>query len=296
MPLLVIIFVSLGLVCYIFGKKNRKKESIDIENREKSTLLPKNEKTTESTECRYGQKDKCDANNSEKRNSVTNTGCSKDKRDDFIVCTLCENQVSFFCTTCKDNLCDHCIAKHLRSKFKGDHHNFVEFEIKHNVGFCDYHQKECVAFCESCNASICLVCACVSHKTHTTLELPEKIEELLQRINQRIDRLQTYKNKTHQVIDQMTKQTSAISLSYKEEKNELTALGAKFNNQIVKESSEEEEGNMNNEFEVEVKKFEERDRKLNEIKMKLAKLQKSKNVKELQILLSIIEEELKEFT
>lgn len=77
-------------------------------------------------------------------------------------------------------------------------------------------------------------------------------------------------------------------------------MGAKFNNKMIKESHEELE-NTQNEFEEVVvlssmKMFEERIKKLNKIDEKLTKLQKSNNVKELQNLLSVIEETLGEFT
>lgn len=75
-------------------------------------------------------------------------------------------------------------------------------------------------------------------------------------------------------------------------------MGAKFNNKMIKESLEESE-NTQNEFEEVVlpsmKMFEERIKKLNKIDEKLTKLQQSKNVKELQNLLSVIEETLSEF-
>lgn len=187
-------------------------------------------------------------------------GYSKDKREECIACMLCEKKVSFFCTTCKFILCDDCVVKHLRSKMK-DSHYFVEFDIEDFNCYCDDHpQNKFVAFCECCNASICIICAFFNHKTHTVLELSDKIKELLRFINQGNDRLQRHKNKTQQVIE---------------------------------ESPEEEEENMKNE--AEVKKFEERMKKLNEIEKKSAKLQQSKNVEELQNLLSVIEETLKEF-
>lgn len=233
------------------------------------------------------------------------TGCSKeieayfdDKRQNSVECSLCEDQVSFFCTVCKDNLCDPCVVKHLRLNPKG-RHNIVVFENKDSVCFCDYHpQKECEAYCKSCDASICLICVTFKHNLHKTFELSEKIKELLQSIKQGNDLLQSWKNESQPALDQTTKLVPFISLSYKQKTNEVTTMGAKFNNKTIKESLEELE-NTQNEFEEVVlpsrKMFEERIKKLNRIDEKLTKLQQSKNVKELQNLLSVIEETLSEF-
>lgn len=135
---------------------------------------------------------------------------------------------------------------------------------------------------------------------HETFELSEKIKELLQLIKQGNYLLQSWKNESRSVLDQTTKLVPFISLSYKQKTNEVTTMGAKFNNKMIKESHEELE-NTQNEFEEVVvlssmKMFEERIKKLNKIDEKLTKLQKSNNVKELQNLLSVIEETLGEFT
>lgn len=135
---------------------------------------------------------------------------------------------------------------------------------------------------------------------HETFELSEKIQELLQLIKQGNDLLPSWKNESRSVLDQTTKLVPFISLSYKQKTNEVTTMGAKFNNKMIKESHEELE-NTQNEFEEVVvlssmKMFEERIKKLNKIDEKLTKLQKSNNVKELQNLLSVIEETLGEFT
>lgn len=133
---------------------------------------------------------------------------------------------------------------------------------------------------------------------HKTFELSEIIKELLQLIKQGNDLLQSWKNESRPVLDQTTKVVPFISLSYKQKTNEVTTMGAKFNNKMIKESLEESE-NTQNEFEEVVlpsmKMFEERIKKLNKIDEKLTKLQQSKNVKELQNLLSVIEETLSEF-
>lgn len=309
--ILFVILICLILAVYFYRKKNRKKEASDIENREESKLLPNNENTTESSESRNKQEDndtsKCEFVKQKRKDSILNTGCSKeieayfdDKRQHSVECSLCENQVSFFCTVCKDNLCDPCVVKHLRLNSKG-RHNCVVFEIKDSVSFCDNHpQKECEAYCKSCDASICLICVTFKHNLHETFELSEKIKELLQLIKQGNDLLQSWKNETRPVLDQTTKLVPFISLSYKQKTNEVTTMGAKFNNKMMKESLEELE-NTQNEFEEVVvlpsmKMFEERIKKLNMIDEKSTKLQESKNVKELQNLLSVIEETLKEFT
>lgn len=128
--------------------------------------------------------------------------------------------------------------------------------------------------------------------------MSEIIKELLQLIKQGNDLLQSWKNESRPVLDQTTKLVPFISLSYKQKTNEVTTMGATFNNKMIKESLEESE-NTQNEFEEVVlpsmKMFEERIKKLNKIDEKLTKLQQSKNVKELQNLLSVIEETLSEF-
>lgn len=234
------------------------------------------------------------------------TGCSKeieayfdDKRQNSDECSLCDNQVSFFCTVCKNDLCVPCVVKHLRLNPKGCH-NIVVFENKDSVCFCEYHpQKECEAYCKSCDASICLICATLKHNLHETFELSEKINELLQLIQQGNDLLQSWKNESWQVLDQTTKLVPFISLSYKQKTNEVMTIKVKFDHKMIKESLEGLE-NTQNEFEEVVvlpsmRMIEERIKKINKIDEKLTKLQKLKNVKELQDLLSVIEETLREF-
>lgn len=310
-PVLFVILICLMILAvYFYRKKNRKKEAADIEKREESKLLPNNENTTESSECRNKQEDndtsKREFVKQKRKDSILNTGCSKeieayfdDKRQNSVECSLCDNQVSFFCIVCKKDLCVPCVVKHLRLIPKGCH-NIVEFKNKDSVCFCEYHpQKECEAYCKSCDASICLICATLKHNLHETFELSEKINELLQLIKQGNDLLQSWKNESWKVLDQTTKLVPFISLSYKQKTNEVMAIKVKIDHKMIKESLEELE-NTQNEFEEVVvlpsmRMIEERIKKINKIDEKLTKLQKSKNVKELQDLLSVIEETLREF-
>ncbi|XP_052699642.1 uncharacterized protein LOC128177118 [Crassostrea angulata] len=231
---------------------------------------------------------------------------SRDEAQDLVECNLCQQPVSFFCRRCGVNLCETCIAKHLRVKSKNGH-DIVDYTSKDDddTCHCDSHpQNVCSAYCKTCDAPICILCVSIKHKSHEMSELSDKIEELLKVIAKENDRLQSSKHELERTLDHTTKMLSSISSYYKQRKDQVTAHGEEWHKQIentVKKLHQELD-DMQKEHEAvlqkQKKEFEEMIGKVNEINGKTIKLQKSKNVTEMQTFIPVIEkqETLSEFS
>nr|XP_034325696.1 uncharacterized protein LOC105347626 [Crassostrea gigas] len=231
---------------------------------------------------------------------------SRDEGQDLVECDLCQQPVSFFCRRCKVNLCDPCVPIHLRVKSKNGH-DIVDYASKNDddTCHCDSHpQNDCSAYCKTCDAPICILCVSIKHKSHEMSELSDKIEELLKVIAKENDRLQSNKHDLERVFDHTTKLLSSIPSIYKQRKNEVTARGEEWHKlieEIVKELHQELDDLQKEHKAVlqkQKKEFEELIGKVNEMNGKTRKLQKSKNVTEMQTFVPVIEkqETLSEFS
>ncbi|XP_052699605.1 uncharacterized protein LOC128177095 [Crassostrea angulata] len=231
---------------------------------------------------------------------------SRDEAQDLVECNLCQQPVSFFCRRCGVNLCDTCIAIHLRVKSKNGH-DIVDYTSKDDddTCHCDSHpQNDCSAFCKTCDAPICMLCVSIKHKSHEMSELSDKIEELLKVIAKENDRLQSSKHELERILDHTTKMLSSISSVYKQRKDEVTARGEEWHKEIEEavKKLHQELDDMQKEHEVvlqkQKKEFEEMIGKVDEINRKTMKLEKSKNVTEMQTFIPVIEEQgtLREFS
>eukprot|EP00105_Crassostrea_gigas_P021087 XP_011440099.1 PREDICTED: uncharacterized protein LOC105337169 [Crassostrea gigas] len=231
---------------------------------------------------------------------------SRNEAQHSVECDLCQQPVSFFCRRCTVNLCDTCIAIHLRVKSKNGH-DIVDYTSKDDddTCHCDSHpQNDCSAYCKTCDAPICILCVTIKHKSHEISELSDKIEELLKVIAKENDRLRSSKNEFEKILDHTTKMLSSISLYYKQRKDEVTARGEEWHKlikEIVKKLHQELDDIQKEHEDVlqkQKKKFEEMIAKLDEMNGKTAKLKKSKNVKEMQIFVPVIQnhQNLNEFS
>ncbi|XP_065944901.1 E3 ubiquitin-protein ligase TRIM71-like [Magallana gigas] len=225
---------------------------------------------------------------------------------DLVECDLCQQPVSFFCRRCGVNLCDPCVPIHLRVKSKNGH-NIVDYTSKNDddTCHCDSHpQNDCSAYCKTCDAPICILCVSIKHKSHEMSELSDKIEELLKVITRENDRLQSSKHDLERVLDHKTKILSLIPSIYKKRKDEVTARGEKWHQLIDKtvKKIHQELDDLQKEHEAvlqkQKKEFEELIGKVNEMNGQKRKLQKSKNVTEMQTFVPVIEkqETLSEYT
>nr|XP_011442633.2 uncharacterized protein LOC105338975 [Crassostrea gigas] len=231
---------------------------------------------------------------------------TRDEAQDLVECNLCQQPVSFFCRRCGVNLCDTCIAIHLRVKSKNGH-DIVDYTSKDDddTCHCDSHpQNDCSAYCKTCDAPICILCVSIKHKSHEMSELSVKIEELLKVIAKENDRLQSSKHELERILDHTTKMLSSMSSIYKQRKDEVTARGEEWHKQIEEtvKKLHQELDDMQKEHEAvlqnQKKEFEEMIGKVNEINGKTIKLQKSKNVTEMQTFIPVIEKQgtLSEFS
>nr|XP_011454001.2 uncharacterized protein LOC105346916 [Crassostrea gigas] len=225
---------------------------------------------------------------------------------DLVECDLCQQPVSFFCRRCGVNLCDPCVPIHLRVKSKNGH-DIVDYASKNDddTCHCDSHpQNDCSAYCKTCDAPICILCVSIKHKSHEMSELSDKIEELLKVITRENDRLQSSKHDLERVLDHKTKILSSIPSIYKKRKGEVTARGEKWHKLIDKtvKKLHQELDDLQKEHEAvlqkQKKEFEELIGKVNVMNGKKRKLQKSKNVTEMQTFVPVIEkqETLSEYT
>ncbi|XP_065944637.1 E3 ubiquitin-protein ligase TRIM45 isoform X2 [Magallana gigas] len=224
---------------------------------------------------------------------------SGDDAQHLVECNLCQQPVSFFCRQCGVNLCDTCIAIHLRVKSKNGH-DIVAFASKNDddTWHCDSHpQNDCSAYCITCDAPICMLCVSIKHKSHEMSELSDKIDDLLKVIAKENDRLQSSKHKLERVLEHTTKLLSSISSIYKQRKDEVTARGEEWHKQIEEtvKKLHQELDDMQKEHETvlqkQKKELEEMIDRVNEVNRKTRKLQKSKNVKEMQTFVPVIQKQ-----
>eukprot|EP00105_Crassostrea_gigas_P002563 XP_011415132.1 PREDICTED: uncharacterized protein LOC105319327 [Crassostrea gigas] len=227
---------------------------------------------------------------------------------DFVRCDLSQQPVSFFCRRCGVNLCDPCVPIHLRMKSKNGH-DIVDYTSKDDddTGQRDFHshkfvvllgcislvvlfillQNNCSAYCETCDAPICILCASIKHSSHEMSELSDKIEEPIKVIAKENVLLQSSKHELERILDHTTKLLSSISSTSKQRKDEVTARGEEWRKHIEKtvKKLHQELDDMQKEHEAvlqkQKKEFEEIIEKVNEINEKIIKLQKTKNVREM---------------
>nr|XP_011439546.2 uncharacterized protein LOC105336787 [Crassostrea gigas]XP_011439547.2 uncharacterized protein LOC105336787 [Crassostrea gigas]XP_011439549.2 uncharacterized protein LOC105336787 [Crassostrea gigas] len=224
---------------------------------------------------------------------------SGDDAQHLVECNLCQQPVSFFCRRCGVNLCDTCVPIHLRVESKNGH-DIVGFASKNDDGTwqCDSHpQNDCSAYCKTCDAPICMLCVSIKHKSHEMSELSDKIEDLLKVIAKENDRLQSSKNKLERVLEHTTRLLSSIFSIYKQRKDEVTARGEEWHKQIEEtvKKLHQKLDDMQKEHETvlqkQKKELEEMIERVNEMNMKTRKLQKSKNVKEMQTFVPVIQKQ-----
>nr|XP_034326321.1 uncharacterized protein LOC117689406 [Crassostrea gigas] len=224
---------------------------------------------------------------------------SRNEAQHLVECDLCQQPVSFFCRRCGVNLCDPCVTVHLRAK-STNVHEIVDFARKEDddTCHCDSHpQNDCFAYCKTCDAPICILCVSIKHKSHEMSELSDKIEELLKVIAKENDRLQSSKHELQRVLEHTTKLLSSISSAYKVRKDEVTARGEEWHKQIEEtvKKLHQELDDMQTEHEAvlqkQKKEFEEMIGKVDEMNGKTVKLKKSKNVKEMQTFVPVIQKQ-----
>ena len=206
-----------------------------------------------------------------------------------VECDLCQETVSFFCRRCRVKLCDTCVPVHLRVKCKYGH-DVVDFASKcaEESNFCKSHPENiCSAFCKTCDAPICLLCASVKHKLHDVSELTDEML-LLKEFAGKKARIQLLTDQLERILNHTVKQLSTISSFYQKMKNKVSARGDachKLIEKIVKERHKE----------LDVLKMESKVvlqnqkryivtmiGKMNEKMKKAMKLQRTKNIIEIQ--------------
>uniref|UniRef100_A0A8W8I1N9 B box-type domain-containing protein n=1 Tax=Magallana gigas TaxID=29159 RepID=A0A8W8I1N9_MAGGI len=224
---------------------------------------------------------------------------SRDEAQHVVECDLCQQPVSFFCRRCGVNLCDPCVLIHLRVKSKNGH-DIVDYTSKDDgdTCHCDSHpQNDFSAYCKTCETPICMLCVTIKHRTHEISELSDKIEELLKVIATENDRLQSFKHELERILEHTTKLLSSISSIYKLRKDEVTARGEEWHKQIEKivKKLHQELDDMQKEHETvlqkQQKKFKDMIGKVDEMNGKTMKLQKSKNVTEMQSFVPVIQKQ-----
>jgi len=113
------------------------------------------------------------------------------KKDVTLLCTACEfkTESSFYCTECKDYLCQTCQNAHVRVKLTKDHkiksivHNPVASIVRY---VCPIHPlKELETYCNSCRTPTCSQCL-PNHQDHqliTKIDLNSPTQQGQQMIN-----------------------------------------------------------------------------------------------------------------
>lgn len=223
----------------------------------------------------------------------------KDQHNIFSKCDTCKNQASFSCRRCNLNICDTCIPGHLREKAISGH-DIVEYGTKDEdeVCICELHPPNgCSTYCKTCDVSICKCCVSEKHSTHETSLLSEQIEQILKKITQENDRLQSFKTELVSVLGHITKILSSLTKFYTKKKDEITRRGEEWHKHVEKtvRKLQYELNDMRNEHEAALqsqkKELEKMIKDVDEINKKVSVLQKSQNVKELQNFVPIIQKQ-----
>ncbi|XP_062579989.1 tyrosine-protein kinase Fer-like [Saccostrea cucullata] len=112
---------------------------------------------------------------------------------DIIRCSLCVNEVDYYCKTCNVKLCSECTSQHLFDK--GKVHEVVGFngEKESLKGpECPSHtSNNCEIFCRNCEIPICTKCVVGIHKQHDFTDLDDFLEEKRQSILEDIKEIET---------------------------------------------------------------------------------------------------------
>ncbi|XP_065941508.1 tripartite motif-containing protein 2-like [Magallana gigas] len=214
-------------------------------------------------------------------------------------CDICKNLVSFSCRRCRVNLCDTCVPAHLREKAVSGH-DMVEYGTKDEDDecICELHSPNgCTAYCKKCDIPICKLCISDKHSTHEKCPLFEQIVKLLKKIEQENGRLQLFKTELEKVLDHTKTILSSLTIFFTQRKDDITARGEEWRKYVKKtvQKLHRELNSMQNEHEgtlqKQKKELEEVIKNVDEINKQVAKLQKSKNLKELQNFVPIIEKQ-----
>ena len=139
---------------------------------------------------------------------------------------------------------------------------------------------------------------------HEISELQDKIELLLKDITQENDRLQSFWFEMKTLLDHTTKQLSSLYSIYQKKKDDVTFRGQEWHklidNYVKKLHKELDEMKIETErvLQKQKREFEEIIGKIDEMNRKTTRLQKSKNITEMQKFRTVIKEQktLKEFT
>ena len=139
---------------------------------------------------------------------------------------------------------------------------------------------------------------------HEISELQDKIEVLLKDITQENDRLQSFRFEMKTLLDHTTKQLSSLSSIYQKKKDDVTFRGQEWHklidNYVKKLHKELDEMKIETErvLQKQKREFDEIIGKIDEMNRRTTRLQKSKNVTEMQKFRTVIKEQktLKEFT
>lgn len=237
------------------------------------------------------------------------TKMATEQKDEHILslkCDICENLVSFSCRLCRVNICDTCVQVHLREKAISGH-DIVEYGTKDEDEecICELHPPNgCSTYCKTCDIPICKLCVSDNHNTHETSQLSEQIEQLLKKIERENGRLQSFKTELQIVQDHTKNILSSLTMFYTQRKDEITARGEEWHKYVKKtvQKLHHELNGMQNEHEgtllEQKKEVEKVIKNVDEINKQVARLQNSKNLKELQNFVPIIEKQdsLREFS
>ena len=91
--------------------------------------------------------------------------CKKKKQ--CIECNKTKDN-SYYCYTCKVNLCHDCKKAHLQKEEDDDNVNHVIYPNNLIEMICLYHKKICYNYCLECKKNICMNCEIESHINHKT--------------------------------------------------------------------------------------------------------------------------------
>ena len=110
-------------------------------------------------------------------------------------CDKCKNELTskyYYCSKCKELLCDSCMKKTINDEINKEHIFLNEISVNF---ICDIHKKRFVNFCKNCQKNCCKKCS-AEHSSHELLLIKNEIRD-----NNYILQIEKMLEKEKEIID-----------------------------------------------------------------------------------------------
>ena len=156
-------------------------------------------------------------------------GDRKKKEQEKVPCGNCDKEGIFWCVNCEAWLCLECKEEIHKSKMFQSHkiqgklekkksEKELALERESSYQECPQHAPEIQkGYCKDCKLTVCLVCIMDDHKSHDTLSVVKRVEEVKQELRDLIEPIATYS----EILDQIAERESAAMVEHETKLEEL---------------------------------------------------------------------------